>query len=214
MYKKRYTKKTYKPRRKTRTNMRTMVKKTVKREMSKNIETKFIVGEFTGAITDSVNFNRVSTPAVGTGDNERIGDTITVKSLYINYSFIADDTTNLVRLIVFQWFQDSSNNPPVAASILEASASIHVQAPYSMNNSQNYRILYDRTHTLSTDGSSRVVLAKKYITKIPCRKIVFTNSSGNSANIKKGQIYVLEVSDSSVSGPDLSCVVKLNYTDA
>lgn len=210
-YGKRATKKTTKRsyKKKPRQSVRTIVRK----ELSKNIETKFLVSEFSGAITDTVNFNRIATPGIGTGDDERIGDTITVKSIYINYSFIVQDSTNLARFIVFQWMNDSSINPPVAASILEGSSTRPVQAPYSMNNSQNYRILYDRTHCVSDNGNA-VMLRKQYITKIPCRKMVFTNDNANAANVKKGQLYLLEVTDSAASGPTLNCVIKLNYTDA
>lgn len=216
MYKKKfYKKKKFVPRRRyKRTNVQSLVKKTVHKELNRNLETKFTMTALTGNIGNSANFNRIATPGVGTSDSDRTADTIMIKSLYIDYSFIADDSTNLIRFIVFQWYQDSSLNPPIAASILESSSFSQVQAPYSMNNAQNYRILYDRTHTLSTAGSNEVIHVKKYLTKIPCRKLVFTNSSANSANIKKGQIYVLEVSDSALSGPALSCVCKLNYTDA
>jgi len=215
MYKKRSTRKSYRPRRTyKRTNVQALVKKTVKKEFAKNVETKFLITEFSGAIGNTVNFNRIATPGVGTAENQRIGDTIMVKSIYIDYSFIYQDNTNLARFIVFQWFQDSSLNPPVAASILEAASTKPVQAPYSMNNSQNYRILYDKTHALAESGGNAVVLRKHYITKIPCRKLVFTNSNADAENIKKGQIYCLEVTDSAVSGPTVSAVVKLNYTDA
>lgn len=212
VYYRRRRRRTYKRRPKKQPTTRT-VTRIVKKELSKSVEKKFVLSEFTGAISDNINFNRLNTPGNGTADNERVGDTIYLKSIYYNYSFIVDDGTNLVRFMIIQWLNDSSHNPPVGSSILEGSSTIPVQAPYSMNNSQNYRILYDKTHTLSDTGANRVIQRRGYITKIPCRKVVFTNNDANAANVKKGQIYLVQVSDSVLSGPDLSVVCKLNYTD-
>jgi len=191
------------------------ITKIVKRQINKNLETKYHVTEVSGAVTGtSANIFLLPSPGTGTTDQTRESDQIYLRSLYYEYDFIFEDSTNLVRFIIFQWMQDSSLNAPVSASILEAAVTSTVRAPYSMNNSQNFRILYDRTHTLADNGSNALIMRKGYLKKIPLRKIVYTNTNANAANIKKGQLYGLIVSDSALSGPSFSAAFKLNYTDA
>lgn len=196
-----------------------MVKRIVRKQINRNLETKFLCTQSVAVgVNTTPNFTTILVPALGNTENERIGDTITLKSLYYNYSVQYEDSTNVFRIIIFQWMQDSSLNAPIVNSILEQSSATtqdYVYSPYSMNNAQNYRILYDRTHLVQQQGT-QIVHRKGYITKFPNRKIVFTNASGGSvSNIKRGQIYVLTMSDSSVAPhPDWNATFKLNYTDA
>jgi len=91
---------------------------------------------------------------------------------------------------------------------------------YNFENKKNFRILYDKTHTLSTNaGNSATIIGKRkwFGSSIPIKRIKFlgNSESGFIANIIKGALFYMFISDSTVvSHPTINMAVRLLYTDA
>lgn len=153
----------------------------------------------------------------GDSDEERIGDQLYLRSIQIMWNAEIADTFNYLRLIIFQWFPqvtDTQNSPPtIANNILFAgtSAQENYNMPYYHDSRYLFRILYDKTVTVSTDFpcTKRFVHT---ITKGFKRKLqYFASSSTNGMN----QIFVLKISDSTAaSHPEINSAFKLNFSDS
>jgi len=135
--------------------------------------------------------------AQGTTDLTRIGDAIILKSVHLKYTLVAGQTqanTNNVRIMIFQWFDNTS---PAAADILASTAANSaVVSDYYMDTSRKdvtFKVLYDKTHSVSpiTAGPSSIIPVDKYLKGF--RRNVMFNGGGTSPSY--GDIYFLNVSD-------------------
>ncbi len=148
----------------------------------------------------------LSAVAAGTTDTTRIGDQLSATTLGFQYRIVSGDTHNAVRVIYFQWYP---NTVPVVANILNAAA---VEAQYETDQATNYKILYDRTHTLNEYVSGVVVTTRQFRRKlrIPRKNLKFLAASTTATN----KVYSLYITDSAaVVHPSMIFSTRLNYTD-
>jgi len=239
MYKKKYTsrRRTYK--RKKRTNAlsapaKRQVRQIVKKIESQNTDLKFVFAEYTTPISDSWigPSNFISWPVQGIHgygtvadlanvQSQRIGNEIEIKHIQFNYSLDCADTANIVRVVLFQWFQqDSSNFPTIGDIFMNNGAGYPWLDMYNYENKKNFKILYDRTHSLSASAGNpytTVIKQKFYGKRIPIKRIKFAGDaeSGYPALLVKGNIYYMFISDSSVPAhPNIKMAVRTLFTDA
>lgn len=152
----------------------------------------------------------------GTSDNsERVGDRITPKALQVRFrtyltTSAAADRSNMVRCVVFQWFNTSV--APVIADVLEAVGTTNApQIFYKFDNRLKFRVLYDKTLSLSYEGPS-TAMHKSMIIK---RMRPMQYSGPNSTDITSNGLYYFFISDSGVvDHPSVDAVFRLTYVDA
>ncbi len=104
----------------------------------------------TGLIQD------MSAVAQGSTDVTRVGDSLSPRFLQIRYQLAAGDTTNAVRVIYFHW---KPNSTPLIDDVLEVETSPF--SAYSNDNKQEFKIVYDRLHSVSTSGPDGPVVVRK-----------------------------------------------------
>lgn len=162
----------------------------------------------------------LSTVVAGTGDNQRIGDTLTMKSLRFRCQVLwnsADGPApaqNLVRVVIYQWRpQAAPGTPPPSSGILggsytPASVFSSVSLPYTWDTRHEYKILMDAMIPVDLYHCQR--WKTKTIYKFS-RSIQF--AAGTTTGT--GHIFLLTLADyTGVNGPTLNYNSRLEYTDS
>lgn len=190
------------------------IKREVQKQIAVNAEKKFTDRSLNLSGVDTVGqvVNLVGNISQGNlSVSNRIGDKIKVTSVQVRGNFAVADTTNQVRLIIYQWFNDG--NVIVPSDILDATqvaAGRGVHAPFNYQNSGQYQVLYDRIFSVSSQGPAAVPFDFK-IKKIPRNKVKY---SGASTTPVDNSIVLLQISDSGISShPTVSWVSRVYYTD-
>lgn len=189
-------------------------KKEVKQILHGNLELKTADEGGAPTVSNVPTVSKWFALAQGVGNSQRIGNQIDCSHMELSYELTTGDTTNVLRIIVFQWREDDIAIGPVYTDILyRPNSSVpYTNALYNFDNRGSYKILYDKKHFIDADND--VVSAfghKKYI-KIPHSKIDF---NGAGATTGKNMIYVLSVSDSAAAAhPGFINQSRLYYRDA
>lgn len=186
-------------------------------------------------------------PIQGTGRQQRIGNRITLSSIHIKYSvyYPAENTTwnNIdaslaARVIIFQWFDEASGaHTPVMNEILDFSAQmgtgnfvdrqIQVLCPYNKNYSTQFKILYDKIHTIrlnpvydylaGTDTWKSTMLSGDDVNQITIYKFTGEVSyiTPNAANDGDNHVFMAVLSDSSAAPhPRIEASIRVSYYDS
>lgn len=164
---------------------------------------------FENTASTSGSFHSLSDLTVGTDDGQRLKHQISLKSLHLNVCAYPADATNILRFIVFQYFDDSF---PTTANILQSTSSTNSWlSPYNFDNAKAFRILYDSSKMLNGVAKPGIVF-NKYVKLTKARKNVeYSGTTSNGLN----KVYLLVVSDSTaVSHPTFKGIATLTYTDS
>lgn len=197
-------------RRQRRLNKRQMSQ--VKRMISLRQETKVFPIYFNAT-------NVPTTPAIvhltsisqGVGAQSRIGQEIRLVAMKARYEWRVADSTNTIRMIVFQWHGDSTDTP-TSADILEDDTGGTGQPWLSPTKffARNFTVLRDKLADIE-------VAANEVITgtwTIPLKKIRKRVTFGASNASGTNHIYILFLSDSTATThPTLSVFGKLMFKD-
>jgi len=81
----------------------------------------------------TTSFIDLTSIGLGTGANLRTGNEINLHHLDINMLFVIADTSNFVRIIIFQWFPSDSSDAPQANEIYNST--------YSSGNNEHFALL-------------------------------------------------------------------------
>ncbi len=178
----------------------------VRKSIKNRQEMKFLTTNFSGVITDGSVILHLNPVPQGDTENERNGNRIKSQGWEYRVSTIVNDSTNLVRIIIFQ---DKSSNGivPQLSNLLEGS---DVLSMYDDTNVPGrFRILSDRTVTLSTNGDNQVQFIHRTgkLTSVATFNDLLTVPHQNS-------VFMLLISDSAISGPLTEIIARYTYTDS
>lgn len=195
----------------TKSQVRALVKQALDSEieLKKHDTTVDITASDTGTVVDLSNMIQ----DVGVG--ERVGQKVKPKSLDVRLSMIHADSTQVIRLILFQWHQDTSVFTPGASVLLDpvalaAGSFGATTAPYNDTNRGLFRIISDRTFTSVTAADTAVVHWKRKFSP-ELRHIEYNDSSLEGTE----KLWLLAVSDSTaIAHPAVFGHIRLNYTDS
>lgn len=189
-------------------NKRSHIRKAVRREIESYAEKMYFPAPSNLSVSSTPNVVSLSDVAQGDADTNRDGDQLSLTSIEFRGYIATGDTTNVLRFIIFQWYPNDSFYPPTASDILLTAASGFI-SPYSHDGRFQFKILYDRSFSMSTNWQPYLTF-HKYVTKGFRRKIQY--NAGGTTGVNK--IYLLLVSDSSAAPhPTISYYSKLNYRD-
>lgn len=194
-----------KPRRKP------VTRSTVSRMISYRQEKKYKLSTFNNTSDTTAVITDLNSISQGDGDSNRDGDTLYLTKFHIKGAVENADTTNVLRVLVFRWYEDAT---PTAANVIEAYAGdgLDVFRPMRKDTSQQYHVLFDRNIATSTQGPGVTTFQKTVYGKALGRKVVKYKGATTSGN---GKIYSLTVSDSSAAThPTLKFAALTNYTDS
>lgn len=170
----------------------------------------------TGIAVSAINYtgaiNLVSGVTAGDDVNQRSGNSILARSLYVNYDATVNTTagvnaTQIYRKIIFMDC-DNQGVTPATSDVLQAVGNANaVNSPLNVDNVKRFKILYDKKHVLNGQGAERIQV-KKYI---PLYKHL--RFSGTGANILENAIYELNISDVNVNDPTVQSYYRLGFYD-
>jgi len=131
---------------------------------------------------------------------------------------IGPDTSNNVRIIIFQWLGDTV---PVGSDLFQSAGAGATYSPWNISNIDKINVLMDRTYShyltcyqetaVTTTVSGNHIMDKAFI---PGRKLapISFNSGGTAST--GNDVYICHVSDSSASPhPTVSYYTRLTYID-
>lgn len=131
--------------------------------------------------------------------SSRIGDTVYLHDMFINYSLNAanSDVVSMTRVIIFQWHPTNALVAPVVNDILDTT---DIYSMYLFQFSAQFTILYDRLHFSSGTAASPASSANQgYFGRISLakarKKIQYSKSSTLGAN----ELFMLIISDSTIA---------------
>lgn len=200
--------------------MKKFIDKEIKRIERRDVEVKEYVSNSGAAFADlNYQTNNIFAlsggPAQGTTSVTRLGDKIELKELHLrvyfqmpNYDGVhATDTKTAIRMIVFQWYENTTFRFPTVADIVKVSSAggnaQQFTAPYNHVQQSLYQILYDKTHRLLlnsngglTDSNSNLVVPLKL--KNFRRKVQQFMPAGDAAN-GMNQLFLLLISNSTTA---------------
>lgn len=204
-----------------------------KRIIHKNTELKFTMYEFPVSVSNAWTgpSSLIFHPAQGVegyGDlldlesnqSYRIGNTITPFAIQMNYTINGSDSYNVFRVILFQWLINTDEPPTVGDIVMGTGTANSTLQMYNYKNKNNYKILYDKTHTLSTNAGNNLAIVrhvKIHNSQLRIKKFTYegNSESGYNAKLQKGGIYYMLCSDSTViSHPTINWACRLLFTDA
>lgn len=145
----------------------------------------------------------------GDTDQSRDGDQLTLRSIQGRFQFIAADATNICRIIIFQWFIDTtvSGVSPLVDQVIQTIS--NPLASYNHDGRYNFRILYDRTFSMDTTDDL-TASGRIYIYKGLRRKVQYHGGVTGGKN----KIYILYISDSgAITHPSLTYYTRVTFSD-
>lgn len=185
------------------------VKTLISKQISKRAEKKYFNGSYSLSSYDHNGTIRELTPIPqGDTDVTRDGDSLYLRSMRVNGELVLGDTTNIVRVIVFQWLETDT---PVPANILSSTyvgTSNAPLAPYHHDSRRLFRILYDRKFVLNANRPN--ALYDTGYLRIPKRKVSYIAGGTTGSN----KLWVLLISDSgAVVHPTISVLSRATFND-
>ena len=196
--------------------------------LDRQIEDKFIDNSLVQIfLQDAVtaNPNRVqelSVVAEGTGPSELVGLRTKPKALYMRFHFFGNPTGNnnnqstIIRVIVFQWHLDASDQPNTD-DILQVPPLTMAGQPLAYNNignSNKYTIIYNNIVDLANaDQSSKFIQQDEFYYQFSKRQR--HNLYDNAGAATTGHFFLLWFSDKLIAdAPVATYVARYRYEDA
>ncbi len=146
--------------------------------------------------------------SVGTSDITRIGDSLRMLSISLNFVLTLGTTPNVVRLMVIRYY----NKPtaPVVSDILALTGNTRAPfSPFSHDNVGNFEVLWD--HMVMLDGYRPTKTVRKVITCNPNYRVQY--NSGGTVPIKNFYGLLTISDDGAVAYPLVRGGMRMNYID-
>jgi hypothetical protein len=190
---------------------KTQVKQMVKSMLREVQELKLFVTQTSGVTVDYAgNIVDVSPISQGDSDITRDGDRVQLVEWAFQAAIYPGDSTNLFRIILFQYTPDSALGTPLVSYVLQTTSSVNAPITYrSIDFVKSVKILHDRTY--SCDTYHPVVLTNPItIKKFFDRQMQFTG-----ATTRTNGLFLLFISDSSASShPTIQYYSTIRFTDS
>lgn len=162
------------------------VKRYVQAKINKNIETKHLAASGQTTTSTSVLNTQITTIPQGDDEFRRTGNRVTVTGFYGKFNIVGADSTNMVRMVLY-----IPKDPNDTMTSLTT---------YGIIDFDKYTVLSDRliTTSLSGNNSKVITIAKKF--KYGTRRGLDVQfASSTTTDVKKNNIYLAWVSDSSAA---------------
>lgn len=187
-----------------------LIQKVVKTELARKeereVERKYLDNGANISVSTSGDIQFLSGAALGNAFNNHIGVQAKATSLQMRYQISVQDAFNMVRVIIFRFFDGTTPVPSDILNQLTSSATLHPLSLLNMDNRKTFQVLFDNTYVVDTDDP--VVVDKFYIEK----NMYLSWKEDNSRDV--GHIYMLSISDSAISShPTLLYESRLRFMD-
>jgi len=191
-------------------------------EVNRGDGTKKVVDQpavFSAGVSTSGTIVDLTQILQGNNVNTRTGDCVYIEKLFINYSVnsLSSDLFTNLRVIVFQWKPNTAISAnPLPASTLQNVATYGIYNFYDWQFSNQFKILYDRVHSLVGNATSGASSGNQnWFGEIPLKgravkRIEFAFGSVNGSC----KIYACFISDSAIAPfPQINFNSRLIYSE-
>jgi len=197
------------------------VKAEIKKVVQKDIEPKVIIGAPTATSIAYYSTYLMNGCTQGTTGNQRVGSMIKMIRFDCRFSIASNAAgANRLRIILMKDMQPNGS-VFVANDLFQDTSNTNTQlfSPFNHFQRNRYIILKDETYCLPMGGGTSNIPEKKYITwSVPLHNAMAsytaTGSAGTIADIVRGAVYLVFVSDDAVNGPSVGFTPRLTYVDA
>lgn len=193
-----------------RKRQRRQITKIAKNVFVNMAEKKYFDYTNTHSLSSTWGLTAICTPSQVAGDSGRDGDEILQKSLMLHASFVGQDSTNVIRLVVIRWLADGN---PTAANIFSDDTTVY--SPLSMYRHDD-RKLFNVIYDSGLIGLANAAGGKLHATRSTSKSLSLYHQqfSGGTTNNVKGGLYMFYVSDSiAVGHPTLVVRTRVHYLD-
>lgn len=172
--------------------------KQLKRAVNENIN---FINDYVSpvGVDDAGTIGSFTVPVNGNTDATRLGDKIRYKSLWLNWSASAGDATNLFRMIIFKWKENTAVATPTVGDILQQHSATPSGPNLVLSNyvssdakRKKFKVIYDKTVTLTTSGTNQVVRLSKTFKESQLGSFDFNGTASTGI----GKLYFFMISDS------------------
>lgn len=147
----------------------------------------------------------LNVPPAGTGDSQRIGDSILNKSFAISATIHTNGANVVVRTILI-W--DKQNKINTLSDLIEFTGSVYsVLSPFNKDNSREFRVLSDRVH--ESDAHHPLV----YFSHAKSHLDNHTQFEAGTTNINSGAYKFFILCARNTSVPIVDIVSRFTYID-
>lgn len=192
------------------------IKRYVNKVVNRNIETKSIDIQSSATPSQGIggsgfDLQLLNGIALGYQDYQRIGNTVKLQKMYLKLSTTFPDPTNIVRVMVLY-----DNSPdgifPSGAQLFTFSAD-PLRSFITADYSSRFHVLYDKLISGGTGGP--VAKALNPVTfKLKGKDMRFIGSGANIADIQRGAVYLIMMSDSlAANHPRVDYMARIFYKD-
>lgn len=168
----------------------------------------------TGISSGGSLYGPLTAPIQGTGDSQRVGDRITLKKMTFREAMVYGDGTNHLRLIIFQWYQNSAVAAPLLTDILQTTGNPICSSINDTNmDGKKFKVLHDKVYNLTQNGANGASFSqiKLYGRRIARKAIQFNPGATSGFN----HIYMYAISDSAaVPNPSVTHFSRCEYIDS
>lgn len=159
----------------------------------------------------ALTYSPLTNIAQGDSYATRDGGEINVKAIKFNYQMVCADSTNYIRLVVFQWFNGATN--PTTNDVLEFAGTYSGLAAYNPHSEFKYKVLHSEIRQMVLGTESNTLLGSVNLSFPNGIKCEYNGSS--STDYANSQIWLLAISDSgAISHPTLEYVGNVYFQDA
>lgn len=176
-----------------------------------NVETKYIDANNDGTIDSSGTINGLNLIAQGDGNTQRDGNQVRMLDLFVRLNAVqhSSATNTLVRYIAFVDTQSAGATPAVT-DVLQAS---NIASPLNKENAYRFKILIDKTITLSTGGNT--YKAMKIYRKLPkyWQKARYIGTTAAVGSQGTNAMWSLTISDEATNTPQVQRYSRVKFLD-
>lgn len=149
----------------------------------------------------------------GDTDTTRDGDRLGLRSIELDFSVYQDTlvtaaTDDVIRIIVFQWYPATTPSDSAMLTSVASGSTRACMVPYSHDNRQMFRILFDRSYSLQYYGKS-CYKVKTLIKRFPHKMIQYQSGTTTGTN----KVYLMACTMNASAHCFLDGVVKTNFND-
>jgi len=156
--------------------------------------------------------------ANGTGNQQRIGDSVNVRSLFVKMLFdhngAGSVAPQVLRMLLFKGKRPDQTAPQLGDIVQNSAAGSSIYSPYDKAQIGGFKILKDEMFTLINADSMEVRSFEYYWQNPRLEETTFTGPDGTVGQRILNHYYMILISDQVSNGPSASGWIRLNYTDA
>lgn len=182
-------------------------------KIEKQREKKLIDNDGSPASSNTVTITPISLIAQGDTANDREGSKVVLTSLQMKYSWKQNTNAVASRCRVMLVLDKQVNGATFSAGDLLQSTALGtgIVSPLNLDGAFRFKILYNKVHTLSSEGS--VVQYGEMFRKIniPAR---YTGVPGNIANVLSSGLFLVHLSDETTQTPTISFFTRIRFIDS